>query len=65
VALLVPTAAAAALVTYLAVGVSVLEGPKAAAELFVGAPSYLAWKARLYLRNDEARRTSTVVRTTS
>ena len=61
--LLFPAAAASALATYLAVGVTVLEGPKAAAELFSGAPRYLAWKARLYLRNDEARRTSSGVRT--
>ncbi len=64
VVLVVPAAAAAALVTYLGVGTSVLEGRRAALELFAGAPRYLAWKAGLYLRNSEARRTSGVVRTT-
>jgi hypothetical protein len=61
--LLVPAAAATALAAYLGIGVTVLEGPRSAVDLFVGAPRYLAWKARLYVRNDEARRTSTVVRT--
>ena len=43
--LLVPAAAATALATYLGVGVTVLEGWRAAVDLFVGAPQYLAWKA--------------------
>jgi cellulose synthase/poly-beta-1,6-N-acetylglucosamine synthase-like glycosyltransferase len=61
--LLVPFAAAGALATYLAVGVSVLEGPRAAAELFTDAPRFVLWKARLYLGHRETRRTSGTVRT--
>jgi len=63
VVLVVPAVAAGCLATYLGVGVSILEGPRAAVDLFVGAPRFVAWKAQLYLRHREARRTSTVVRT--
>ena len=63
VVLVVPALAAGSLVTYLAVGVSVLEGRRAAVDLFVGAPRFVAWKAGLYLRHRDARKTSTVVRT--
>jgi cellulose synthase/poly-beta-1,6-N-acetylglucosamine synthase-like glycosyltransferase len=62
VVLVVPAVAAGCLATYLGVGVSILEGPKAAVDLFVGAPRFVGWKAGLYLRHREARRTSTVVR---
>jgi cellulose synthase/poly-beta-1,6-N-acetylglucosamine synthase-like glycosyltransferase len=61
--LLVPTVAGASLVTYLGVGVSVLEGRRAAIDLFVGAPRFVAWKVGLYRRHRDARRTSTNTRT--
>jgi hypothetical protein len=63
VVLVLPVLAGSALATYLALGVSLLEGPRAAADLFVGAPRFLAWKAGIYLRHRDARRTSTSVRT--
>lgn len=62
VVLVAPSVAAGCLVTYLAVGVSILEGPRAAFDLFAGAPEFVAWKAGLYLRHRQARRTSTIVR---
>jgi hypothetical protein len=62
VVLVVPALAAASLVAYLGIGVSILEGPRAAVDLFIGAPRFVTWKVNLYLRHREARRTSTVVR---
>ena len=53
-----PVLAASALGVYLGVGVTVLEGPGAAVDLFRSGPRYLTWKASLYLRHREARRTS-------
>jgi cellulose synthase/poly-beta-1,6-N-acetylglucosamine synthase-like glycosyltransferase len=63
--LVLPVASAAALATYLGVGVTVLEGWRSAVELFAGAPKFLAWKTGVYLHHRESRRTSTEVRTTS
>jgi cellulose synthase/poly-beta-1,6-N-acetylglucosamine synthase-like glycosyltransferase len=63
VVLVVPVLAAAALGVYLAVGVSVLEGPEAALELFRDAPRFARWKAQVYLGHREARRPSGTVRT--
>jgi cellulose synthase/poly-beta-1,6-N-acetylglucosamine synthase-like glycosyltransferase len=63
VVLAVPALAAAVLGAYLAVGVSVLEGPDAALELFRDAPRFALWKARVYLGHREARRPSGNVRT--
>jgi hypothetical protein len=65
VVLALPALAAAALGAYLAVGVSVLEGPDAAVELFRDAPRFALWKARVYLGHREARRPSGNVRTAS
>jgi hypothetical protein len=56
--LVAPAVAASALVVYLGVGVTVLEGPRAAVDLFRSAPRFLTWKASLYLRHRDARRTS-------
>jgi len=63
--LVLPVASAAALATYLGVGVTVLEGWRSAVELFAGAPKFLAWKTGVYLHHRESRRTTTEVRTTS
>lgn len=57
-ALVGPGLAGLALAVYLGVGVSVLEGPRAAVDLVLGAPRYLWWKTALYRRHGEARRTS-------
>lgn len=58
VVLVLPVGAAAALATYLGVGVSQLEGPRAALDLALGAPRFLAWKASLYRNNRAARQIS-------
>lgn len=56
-AALVPAAmAAAALLLYLVVGITRLEGPRAVVEVALGAPRFLGWKARLYRRHRAARR---------
>ena len=48
--LVLPAVSAAALATYLGVGVGMLEGWRAAVDLFAGAPRFVAWKAGVYLK---------------
>lgn len=58
VAVVVPAAAGASLAVFLVAGVGQLEGGRAVADLVLGAPRFLTWKARLYLRHGDARRPS-------
>lgn len=51
-----PAMAAAALAAYLGIGISLLEGPGAVIDTALGAPRFVAWKARLYLGHRAARR---------
>lgn len=53
---LVPTLSVASLAVYLIVGISVLEGPAAAARAVVDVPRFVRWKLGLYRNHREGRR---------